>query len=74
MSSKVSATDVLDPNARTSTRFRAQVLGAYRSTGPNAWDAYRFEPRDDGEELTVHPGLNERLSPTVLHTSSSRRG
>jgi hypothetical protein len=45
---RVDSRDVLDPNARTKAPFRGQIVGHYRPTGPNAWDAYEYVEADGG--------------------------
>lgn len=70
---KVDARDVLDPNARTKAPFRAQVVGHYRSTGPNAWDDFEYVEREGGT-IEVLAGLKVQTEPPLPRVRLRRRG
>ena len=48
MTRRLDARDVLDADATTARSFWGRVLGAYRRTGPNAWDDYALVEEDGG--------------------------
>lgn len=50
---RIDARDVLDPNAKTATAFRARIIGHFVPSGPNAWDDYAFAPVADGEAVDI---------------------
>jgi hypothetical protein len=48
MPRRVDARDVLDADATTSRAFSGRVVGAFRRSGPNAWDDYMLVDEDGG--------------------------
>ncbi len=55
--------NVLDPNGKTKRSFSGLVVGHFRRTGPNSWDAYEFVA-EEGGPIDVFPGVR-------IHVESS---
>jgi hypothetical protein len=70
---RVDSRDVLDPNARTKAPFRGQIVGHYRPTGPNAWDAYEYVEADGGT-IEVLADLKVQVDPPFPRVRLRRRG
>ncbi|HEY5958801.1 MAG TPA: hypothetical protein VIV60_19705 [Polyangiaceae bacterium] len=69
----VKSSDVLDVTHYTSRAFRAQVIGAFRRVGPNAWDDYRYVS-ENGPELDVYPDVGVQLEPQGAEIRSRSGG
>lgn len=73
MGSKVGSKDVLDPDAMTQRFFRGRVMGHFERTGPNAWDAYRYVPRE-GDIVDVLPRLKVQVERWGAEIRMRREG
>jgi hypothetical protein len=69
----VKSSDVLDVTHHTVRSFRAQVVGAFKRTGPNSWDDYRLLP-ETGPELDVYPGIPVQLEANGVEIRSRNDG
>jgi hypothetical protein len=56
MGLRVDSRDVLDTNGVVRERFRGQVTGHFRRTGPNRWDEFELV-RGEGDVIEVFAGI-----------------
>jgi hypothetical protein len=70
---RVDARDVLDADATTARGFSGRVLGAYRRTGPNAWDDY-VRVDEDGGPIEVFAGTPVQVEAKGAAVRLRRKG
>jgi hypothetical protein len=73
---RIDARDVLDPNAKTASAFRARITGRFVRSGPNAWDDYVFRPAASGvdEIIEIMAGVPVQVETAGAFFRMRRRG
>ncbi len=62
MGKRVKSSDVLDVNTVTKVELRGELIGRFKTTGPNRWDDWELIS-DEGEVVTLEPESPIQLEP-----------
>ncbi len=63
MSKTIKSKDAYTTNAKAKVDLEGEVVGCYVRTGPNKWDDYEFEHREDNERMSVEAGKRLHVEP-----------
>ena len=63
MAKRVKSKDVLDANVVTKAPIKGEVIGTYRSSGPNSWDDWELDHDEDGAIIDIPTGNTLHLEP-----------